>query len=201
MKQKIFRKAGEMFLKYGVKSVTMDDIANALGVSKKTIYTHYKTKKELIEKTVKTIFLEVMEGIDVIHQQEMNPIIEVFKIRQFITKNYTIEGRTPYFQLKKYYPEIFQDIQQQRFRFMQKHIKEIVNRGIDMGLFRKNLDVEFIFRIHLYGIDNIKNEDFFPPKMFNQTKLLDDFLEYHLRGISTKKGIETLEQELNKNNN
>ena len=82
MREKIVHHAVEMFLNYGFKSVTMDDIANALGISKKTIYQHFDNKTKLVEATVMHVFEIISEGIDAICALGKNPIEEVYEIKR-----------------------------------------------------------------------------------------------------------------------
>ncbi|MDY0780958.1 TetR/AcrR family transcriptional regulator [Tenacibaculum sp. IB213877] len=196
MREKILDKAGEMFLNLGFKSVTMDDIASEIGVSKKTIYTHFKNKTDLVKEVTNYMFDNICCGIDLIHEQEKNPIIELFEIKRFVINHLKNEKSSPQYQLQKYYPKIFSDIKKKQFDFMQNSIKENLQRGLDQQLFRDTIDVEFISRIYFYGMTAIKDNELFPTQMFSQNELLDKYLEYHLRGICTNKGIEVIEKQL-----
>ena len=81
MREKIIHKAAELFLTLGFKSVTMDDISNDLGISKKTIYVHFENKTKLVEAVTFTIFDTVCEGIDCICNASINPIEELYEIK------------------------------------------------------------------------------------------------------------------------
>ena len=98
MKEKILFNASEMFLNLGFKSVTMDDIANNSGISKKTIYAHFKNKTELVVAVTLNIFDVVKKGIDVIHEQQQNPIIELFEIKRFVMEHLKDEKSSPQYQ-------------------------------------------------------------------------------------------------------
>lgn len=87
MREQIIEVAVEMFLNYGFKSVTMDDIADKLGISKKTIYAHFSTKTKLIDASGNHILQMVTEGINEIRQQNLNPVIENFEIKRFVNQN------------------------------------------------------------------------------------------------------------------
>ena len=78
MKEKIITKAAEMFLSLGFKSVTMDDISNEMGISKKTIYTHFNNKTQLVKESVLKVFEEISCGIDAIQDLEKDPIEELY---------------------------------------------------------------------------------------------------------------------------
>ncbi|WKB79862.1 TetR/AcrR family transcriptional regulator [Cellulophaga lytica] len=192
MKDKILEKATDLFLKLGFKSVTMDDLANELGMSKKTIYTYFDNKTRLVEESTSYLFSNITNGINNICSLKHNPIVEMFEIRKFIISNLKDESSSPIYQLQKYYPKIHKFLKKEQFTFMQKCVIENLKEGIEEGLFRKNLDIEFISRIYFSGMTAIKDDDFFPPEQFSKIKLMDNYLEYHLRGIVTTKGKKVL---------
>ena len=84
MKEKIIERANDMFLSLGFKSVTMDDLASEMGISKKTIYTHFQNKTKLVEATTEHLFCEISEGIDAILAEKREPIEELFAIKAFV---------------------------------------------------------------------------------------------------------------------
>ena len=195
MKDKILEKSRELFLNLGFKSVTMDDIASSLGVSKKTIYSHFRNKTALIEEVTSCVFDMISSGIDLIHEQEKNPIRELFEIKGFVMMHLNDEKSSPQYQLQKYYPKIYASLKQKQFDVMQDCIKENLTRGVEQGFFRP-IHIEFIARIYFNGMIGIKDKDLFPLQFFSMKELMNYYLEYHLRGICTKKGTEQLENQL-----
>ncbi|MFB9053241.1 TetR/AcrR family transcriptional regulator [Formosa undariae] len=200
MKDKIIIKSAELFLNLGFKSVTMDDIANEMAISKKTIYQYFETKTKLIEATAIYKFDRISESIDAICTLEANPIDELFKIKEFIRTYMSNQKKSPEFQLKKYYPRIHSILRQKQFEVMQDCIKDNLNRGIAAGLYRADLDNDFISRIYFSSMNALKDDEIFPANKFTLAQLLDNYLEYHLRGICTPLGIDFL-NEKKKNNN
>ena len=95
MRDKILLKATDMFLSYGFKSVTMDDIANTLGISKKTIYQHFENKTKLVEATTLSLFELISHGIDCICALEKNPIEEIYDIKRFVMDHLKDEKSSP----------------------------------------------------------------------------------------------------------
>lgn len=199
MKDKILHNATEMFLNLGFKSVTMDDIARNSGVSKKTIYAHFSNKTDLVEAVTNYLFDSVCSGIDCIHEQKQNPIVELFEIKKFVMTHLKDEKSSPQYQLQKYYPAIYSNLNKRQFEVMQDSIKENLTRGMEMNLYRKNLDTDFIARIYFNGMVGIKNKDLFPLRNYSMNTLMNYYLEYHLRGICTYKGLEELENQLYNN--
>ena len=104
MREKILQKAAEMFLNLGFKSVTMDDIANEIGISKKTIYAHFDTKTKLVEAVTFYLFNMISNGIDEINARKLNAIEELFAVKSFIGEHLKDEKSSPFYQLQKYYP-------------------------------------------------------------------------------------------------
>ena len=192
MKNKIIQKAAELFISLGFKSVTMDEIAGSLGISKKTIYLHFNNKTELIRETTYSIFNEITCGIDHIQSQQFNPIQELFEVKKFAMQLLKNEKSSPQYQLQKYYPELFDELKEKQFEKMQECTLQNLKRGVSLGLYRDNLDQEFVARIYFLGISGIKNDHLFPTDKFTKTQLMDNYLEYHLRGIVTEKGLKTL---------
>ena len=199
MKCKILEKAGEMFLNFGFKSVTMDDIADELGISKKTIYANYKNKTVLIEEATMSLFEMISHGIDCICELEKNPIEELFEIKNFIHTNLNDEKSSPHYQLQKYYPTIFHTLKMRQLELMDSCVKQNLNRGVDLGLYRKEIDLDFISRIYFIGVAGIKDEETFPISQFEKKHLTNCFLNYHIRAIATEKGKQKLEKLLLKN--
>jgi len=196
MKEKILHSATEMFLDHGFKSVTMDDIANNLGVSKKTIYAHFSNKTELVGEVTSHLFETICMGIDHIQEQQMNPIVELFDIKKFVMRHLNDEKSSPEYQLKKYYPDIYSSLKKKQFDVMQDSFKDNLRRGVEMKLYRDTIDFDFIARMYFNGMVGIKDKDLFPLQNYSMQTLLNYYLEYHLRGICTEKGIQELENQL-----
>lgn len=199
MRCEILAKSVEMFMNYGFKSVTMDDIAMKMGISKKTIYTHFKNKTKLIEAATMSLFDFISHGIGCICEYKKNPIEELYAIKNFVLENVKDEKSSSHYQLQKYYPNIFRTLKSKQLELMQSCVVENLNRGIELDLYRKEIDLNFISCIYFSGLLGIKDEDTFPRESFKQKYLSDTYLNYHIRAIATKKGIKTLEKVLQNN--
>ncbi|MFD2822291.1 TetR/AcrR family transcriptional regulator [Lacinutrix iliipiscaria] len=197
MREKIIHVASDLFITYGFKSVTMDDIANKIGISKKTIYQHFDNKTMLVEAVTVSLFEFISEGINEIVKQEKNPIEETFDIKRFIMEHLKDEKSSPQYQLQKYYPKIYESIKEKQSCVMEECVTENLNRGIKLGLYRDTIDVDFTSRIYFNSMIAIKDKNLFPLKKFSMNMLMEHFLEYHLRGICTEKGFKTLNQFIN----
>ncbi|MFT4847806.1 MAG: hypothetical protein ACI83B_000327 [Sediminicola sp.] len=197
MREKIIHKAADMFITLGFKSVTMDDIATAMGISKKTIYAHFKNKTDLVKEATLTLFHVISHGIDCISDQDKNPIEELYDIKKFVMMHLKDEKSSPQYQLQKYYPEIFSKLKELQFGTMQECTLKNLRKGVEQGLYRANLNIEFVSKIYFIGVIGMKDDTLFPTEHFPKAKLMEDYLEYHLRGIITKKGELTLNNFIN----
>ena len=199
MKEEIIIKAMEMFLTYGFKSITMDDLANEMGISKKTIYTHFRNKTQLVEEGALYLYERISEGIQEILAKNLNPIEELYDIKKFVMQFLKNEKTAPQYQLHKYYPQVHEMLQKKQFEVMQECVADNVRRGIAMGIYRANLNVDFVSRIYFACGGVIKDQRLFPIEKFPIARLMDDYLEYHLRGIVTPEGRKILNNIINSN--
>ncbi len=192
MKENILQKATDLFITYGFKSVTMDDLATEMGISKKTIYKHYSNKTELVSAAAIGMFDAIASGINLIRAEKNNPIEEIFEIKKLVLQHLKDEKSSPQYQLQKYYPKTYKTLQKKKFNTMQECVTENLHRGINEHLYRSEIDVQFISRLYFSGMNSIKDIDLFPQELFPAHIAMENYIEYHLRGICTEKGLELL---------
>ncbi|WP_296634169.1 TetR/AcrR family transcriptional regulator [Polaribacter sp.] len=195
MKDKILEKAQELFLNLGFKSVTMDEIANSLGISKKTLYKEYSNKTNLVGSVVNFMFDTVCVSIDEVSKQKMNPIDELFHIKRIVMEHLKDEKSSPLYQLQKYYPKIYNSLKEKQFEVMQETFQDNLQRGVQAGIFRKDIDIDFISRMYFNGATGIKDQRLFPLQNYAMNTLMNLFLDYHLRAIITPLGLEQLKNQ------
>jgi len=199
MKEQILLTATSLFLKQGFKSITMDDIARELGISKKTVYAHYSNKEAIVSESVSHLFTTICGGIDLICARKMNPIEELYDIKKHVLEHLEGERTSPMYQLQKYYPAIHLKMRQGQYDYMQTCVTDNLQRGIEEGLFIKDIDVQFVSRIYFIGVTGIKDESIFPQSQFPANDLYDRYLEYHIRGIVTPSGRKMLNKIIQSN--
>jgi len=193
MKESIVNHAIPLFLQFGFKSVTVDDLALKMSISKKTIYTHFPTKEQLVETSVMKHFDLVIDKILSICQHSKDPIIELYQIKKEVSKYLSNEKNSPIYQLQKYYNTIYQKLKQKEFNALGSMFSTSLNRGINTGLFRSGIDIDFVTRIFFNGIRGIQDVELYPIDQFKMEHLLINFSEYHLRAICTPEGIQKLD--------
>ncbi|HEU0136853.1 MAG TPA: TetR/AcrR family transcriptional regulator, partial [Flavobacterium sp.] len=136
MKEKIIAKATEMFLKLGFKSITMDDIAGEMCISKKTIYKYFTNKEVLIEESTEVMHKTVHEIIESIIANNYNPIQENFEIRKMFKGIFQSAETSPLYQLKKHYPEIYDKVIREELSEGYRYMKHNIEKGIRDGWYR-----------------------------------------------------------------
>ncbi|MGO4773484.1 TetR/AcrR family transcriptional regulator [Flavobacterium sp. W22_SRS_FK3] len=196
MKEKIVTKASNLFLRLGFKSVTMDDIAGEMCISKKTIYKYFCNKEVLIEESTTMAHKQLHEVIDTIVAKNYNAIHENFEIREMFRdmfKNNT--DTSPICQLKKHYPEIYQNALSHEIDQCCLYFRENIVKGINQELYRKDLNIDIYVKFYYTLIFHI-HETTVSEKGAQQVEL--EALEYHIRAMATAKGILELEKQLKK---
>jgi TetR/AcrR family transcriptional regulator, biofilm operon repressor len=193
MKEKIISKASDMFLKLGFKSVTMDDIAGEMCISKKTIYKYFCNKEILVEETTDRLHNDANEKVNSITSKSFNAIEENFEIQKMFKEMFKSYDTSPIYQLKKHYPDIFSKIHNKSFEFCSYNFKKNIEKGIQEGLYRENTNVETAVQFYYTLIFSI-NENTMSEKEAQELELYA--LEYHTRAIATPKGIIELEKQL-----
>lgn len=193
MKDKILQKSTDMFLRLGFKSITMDDIACEMCISKKTIYKYFSNKDLLIEESVQMVHKEVHETITKIVSQNFNAIEENFEIRRMFKEMFKSAESSPIYQLKKHYPEIYEKVLTMQVSVCEECFRDNIIKGINEGLYRKELDIENYVKFYYTLIFNI-NENTMLEKDAQELEL--KALEYHIRAMATLTGIKELEKQI-----
>ncbi|MBT8316732.1 MAG: TetR/AcrR family transcriptional regulator [Lutibacter sp.] len=200
MKRTILQKASEIFLKLGFKSVTMDDIANELAISKKTIYKYFKNKEDLVDITTSYLHEEMHKSVLCICDKGYNAIEENFEIKKMFKDLLKNSDDSPMFQLKKYYPKTYSKVMTKEFTMFKDCILNNIEKGIKEGLYRKDIDKELTTKFYFSLATSVHDANFYTYNKNTLNKLETSVLEYHTRAMATSKGLQILEEQLQKIN-
>ncbi len=186
--EKILEAAELLFRKYGIRSVTMSDIASQLGMSKKTLYQYIENKNELVEKILKKYIENEKLMCNQAADTADDALQEMFSISIQVQRN--IENMNPslLFDLRKYHFEVWQLFEQHRKDFILSIMKNNLKRGIEEAIYRKDMDIEIISRIHIGTINIFSDDELLPPDQFPRPTVHKQFVLYHLYGIVSEKG-------------
>lgn len=194
MKEKIIKKATDMFLKLGFKSVTMDDIAGEMCISKKTIYKYFSNKEALIEEGTEVVHQNIHNLMESVIAENHNAIAENFQMREMFKRMFQQFDQSPAYQLKKHYPEIYEKMMADEIEDCSRFFRLNIEKGISGGLYRKETDIEAAVQFYYTLIFSINENTKMEKDAYELEKKA---LEYHTRAIATPKGIAELERHLN----
>jgi AcrR family transcriptional regulator len=189
IKERIQQKAGELFRRYGIRSVTMDEIATQLGISKKTIYQFYSDKEALVQDIFKDITDQNKKKCTYFKDNSENAIHEQYLAGDSAQEIFNNMNTSVLFDLNRFHPNVFAEFEKFKKQFLFNSIKENIQRGIKEGLFRKNIDVDIITWLRLEMISGIFfNEEVVSGKT-KPTRFEDEMKDFFLHGICTEKGL------------
>ncbi|MFT5166063.1 MAG: AcrR family transcriptional regulator [Saprospiraceae bacterium] len=193
-KAKILQGATGLFLKYGVKSVTMDDISRELGISKKTLYQHVENKADLIEQTVQLYIDDEKKMIASIRGEAENAIHEMVILAKYITQMFREMPSGLTYDLQKYHRKSWDLMESYNQTHIYGVIKDNIERGIEQGVYRNDLNPDIIAKLYVGKTSIIVDEDVFPLRDYNKENLFKEYIKYHLHGIASAKGLKLLEK-------
>ncbi len=193
MKEKIIQNAKDMFLKLGFKSITMDDIACEMCISKKTIYKYFANKELLVAESTVLLQKEVHQILSEIMAKNHNAIEENFQIRRMFGEMFKSTDTSPIYQLKKHYPSVYKQVLEYQIQECETCFTDNIQKGIKQGLYRNDIKISIYVKFYYALILNITENTVFEKEA---QKLELEALEYHIRAMATENGIAELEKQL-----
>ena len=194
IKERIIAKAREQFFRYGVKSVTMDDIAGELGISKKTIYQHFGDKDAIVHQLMMAEMANDKCEWNDLDGSSNNVIEKIVKSMDIIRKAFAEINPSAFFDIKKYHPKTWQLFQDHKQNFVMDSIRKELLQGIEEGFFRADIKVEILVRMRLEQIEIGFDPHLFPPNKFSLIEVELTLLDHYIRGILTPKGLEVYQE-------
>ena len=194
LKDRIKKKADEMFRKYGIRSVTMDEIARQLGVSKKTIYQSYSDKDELVDAVITDMISVNQECCIQERGEALNAVHEVFLAVEMVQEMFASLNPSILYDLERGHPKTFQKFHQHRHKFLYQIIKDNIERGKKEKLYRSDILTDVAVKVRLETMMLPFNQEVFPKSKYNIASLVMQLAEYFLYGIATSKGAELVLQ-------
>ncbi|MGA2823371.1 MAG: TetR/AcrR family transcriptional regulator [Bacteroidales bacterium] len=196
----VLERVRELFFKYGVRSVSMDDICRDLGISKKKLYQLFSSKNELVEKLLE-LERENFEIIfDTYNFEGVNAIDILLTVSKEVGERFRDVSPSMTFDLKKYYPDIYRKHIDERINFIFKKIQINLEKGINQGVYRDDLSVELVARLYIRRLIDLHNPEFFPADKFSFQTLFEAMFDNFIRGIANAKGNEYYEKQKRKVN-
>ncbi|WBM73444.1 TetR/AcrR family transcriptional regulator [Saprospira grandis] len=194
--QKILAAADKMFRQYGIRSVTMSDLARELGMSKKTLYVHIKNKQDLIMKVLQAHFDQEKRTCTLVQREAKNALEEMFLMGREIQKNIQHINPSLMFDLRKYHKAVWGEFDKFRKTFIFNMMKNNMDRGIEEGLYRPDLNADIVSRLYIGMVELFLDAELFPPDKFSRPSMHRAMMAYHLHGIVSDKGKAALKDYL-----
>ncbi|MCB0836342.1 MAG: TetR/AcrR family transcriptional regulator [Bacteroidetes bacterium] len=187
-------RADEMFMKHGVKSISMDDIARDLGISKKTIYQYFSNKEELVVEVSKTYFTREIQSCEGIAHKSENAVDEMMKVVYMSIKSLRDLNPSLIFDIQKYYPKAWEHFEAYKNGYVFDKLRENLRQGIEEGIYRDNINIDIVARMRISQIDASLNPNYFPPDIFHFSEIQIQMMENYILGIATEKGRKLYQQ-------
>jgi len=195
--QNILERVKQLYYKYGIKSVTMDDVASELGISKKTLYQYFTDKNELVEKVFNYDFEQRRSILDAVFMDEKNAIEELVDLHHCIHEFLLQHNPATFYDLKKYYPQLYEQHMTNKLNKMYDNVLKNLKKGKLTGLYRNDMNEEIIAKYTVMNTFKLADNE----TVLNQelsSEFFTEVLIYHIRGIASKKRHEILENYINK---
>ncbi|MEO5890668.1 MAG: TetR/AcrR family transcriptional regulator [Ferruginibacter sp.] len=189
---RIKAKARDLFMQYGLRSVSMDDIAGSLGMSKKTIYQYYADKDELI---VSVIGQELQHNESICERDKKsseNAIHEIFLAMDMVVELFSTMNPSLIFDMQKYHPNAFLKFQQHKNDYLYGIIRENMERGIKEGLYRDDFNLDIMARYRVESMMLPFNPDFHTKLKYNLARIEEELIIHFLFGLASVKGYKLI---------
>jgi AcrR family transcriptional regulator len=186
--QIILEQVGRLYHRYGIKSVTMDDVASQLGISKKTIYEFFNDKEDLVEQVLLNEHDHTCGFLNAIAGNEYNAIEKLFEVYKMISGMFRDYNPSMEYDIRKYYPTLFIRVREIRRHQMFESVFGNLNQGKSEGLYRNELNSKIIAKLHVFRTESLFDTDMFTQEELSSFIMFHEIFVYHLNGILSHEG-------------
>lgn len=195
--KEILEKAAAVFLRFGIKSVTMDDMARELGISKKTLYVHFKDKNELVLMILASKVEEDQDHCCMVQKESENAIDELIGIIQFVIENMGKINPSVFMDLQKYHADAWAIIHKHKSEFIFNVLSKNIERGVKEGIYREELLSDIVARLFIGMTDLLFDGKTFPWPEYKLTDLYQTITSFQIHGMANEKGLQYLNNKIN----
>ena len=197
MKERILAEAEQLFWKYGVRSVTMEDIAKRLGISKKTIYQHFNDKEQILFQVIQDKTSQNQFDMACMSVEASNPIEEIMQVLDMLQKRADQMSPNLFIDLQRHYPQTFALFKQFKEQYIMRSILENIQKGISQGLYRDDINPAILARLRVEQIELAFNNTIFPEDKYSMLDVQRELMHHFVRGMLTEKGFTIYNQYVN----
>ena len=196
MKEDIVKRALNDFMQYGFKTFTMDDLANKMGMSKKTLYEHFPSKQDLVDACLDYALEMSCTNVTTFVQGEESVIENVYRNQKKVQEVFNINSDRPIWELQKYYPKTYERMEGEFAKTDVLFIDKLLEKGWQEGLFRKDINVNF-YKVFYTSVQRLRSiTHTFPEREFPFWETIYTIIEYFFRILVNEKGLKELERVL-----
>ena len=188
LRERIVQTAEELFLKYGVIAVGMDDVARQAGVSKATLYKFFPSKKDLVQEAVERRFYRIISAIEEIKKESSSPVEELARIQKLIFDHLKHQKESPIYQLRRTYPDVAQWLLCHMQEYAINYLQDNIRRGQCAGVYRPEIDSEFTSRLFYASLVGSTEPSIFPAEKYPSAQVSQKLFELFMYALLTDKG-------------
>ena len=192
--ERIVKKAHEMFMRYGVRSISMDEIASQLGMSKKTIYHFFADKDALVDAVIDIELNNNTEECRLDKEKSENPVHEFFIAMDMVMEMLKMMNPNLLFDLQKYHPSAFKKINDHKNKFLYKLIRENIDKGVEEGLYRPEINKDILTRFRIASIFLTFNPELLPLGKNTPADIVEEITLNFLHGLVLPKGLRLIQK-------
>lgn len=189
---RIQQKSHDLFMQYGIRSVSMSDIATQLGISKKTIYQFYADKDQLVDAVVEAEFKQNELRCQQDRALSSNAVHEIFLAIDMMVKMFSRMNPSFIFDMQKYHPQAFQKFNQYKNNYLFNIIRDNIVRGVSEELYRPDVNVDIISRFRVESMMMSFNQDFHSSLKHNMAEIEEELIIHYLFGLVSQKGYKLI---------
>jgi len=190
----IIEGSADIFRKYGIRSISMDDIARELGISKKTLYQHVSNKTDLLRQVFDKLQADFTMQIENLLARGLNAIDELLEVSKLAHEEFKKYNPSNVFDFRKYYTEVFEQHIAIKKECTSAMLIKNMEKGISQGIYRTDLDLEVVAGLYIQKVEMMHDEKFLDQASFSMARIFEVMFEHHIRGISNEEGIAYFEK-------
>lgn len=198
--EQILENVCALYIEHGIKNITMDVVAEHLGMSKKTLYQYFSDKEKLVEQVLIFFMSKQSNQFIEISKSKTNAIEKLYKAGKIISSILSSIPASVIKDLQKFYPEVLHQFILYKREHILTQIKKNLIEGIDQGFYRKNLNTDIASRSYLALSESMMDGNYFPVENYKSSTVFNELFMYHIRSIASTEGFAYIEKHISKFN-
>lgn len=194
--EKWLKRVEALFFKLGIKSLTMDDVARELGISKKTLYAFVESKDDLVSKVMDRHITQQCIEDEKLHAESTDAVDEMVRTVKQIMADFNQMKPNVVHEMQKYHRDVWQRINDFQQTYILNLVRQNIEWGREEGLYRTDFDLETTARFYIAGAMSIFDERYFPNPPYTYDILFKEFIVNYLHSIVSEKGLAILKEKL-----